>query len=84
MEVNEAKELASQEGELRNPLHIGTLESLCCAKLPQVLRYFRAHHPAVPIKITTAEPARLYEMRTEPADLIYLLDRARFNTDRRK
>lgn len=82
MEVNEAKELASQEGELRKPLHIGTLESLCCAKLPQVLRYFRAHHPAVPIKITTAEPARLYEMLDQNLlDLIYLLDRARFNTD---
>ena len=82
MEVNEAKELASQEGELRNPLHIGTLESLCCAKRPQVLRYFRAHHPAVPIKITTAEPARLYEMLDQNLlDLIYLLDRARFNTD---
>ena len=82
MEVNEAKELASQEGELRNPLHIGTLESLCCAKLPQVLRYFRAHHPAVPIKITTAEPARLYEMLDQNLlDVIYLLDRARFNPD---
>ena len=82
MEVNEAKELASQEGELRNALHIATLEPLCCAKLPQVLRYLRAHHPAVPIKITTAEPARLYEMLDQNLlDLIYLLDRARFNTD---
>ena len=82
MEVNEAKELASQEGELRNPLHIGTLESLCSAKLPQVLRYFRAYHPAVPIKITTAEPARLYEMLDQNLlDVIYLLDRARFNPD---
>lgn len=82
MEVNEAKELAAEDGELENPLHIGTLESLCSAKLPQVLRYFRSHHPRVPIKITTAEPARLYEMLDQNLlDVIYLLDRARFQPE---
>ncbi len=60
-EVNQAKETAAQEGEMDNPLHIGTLESLCSVKLPGVLSYFRTHHPKVSIKITTATPARLYE-----------------------
>ena len=81
-EVNQAKEMAAKEGELKNPLHIGTLESLCSAKLPGVLAYFRASHPQVSIKITTAPPARLYEMLEHNLlDLIYLLDRARFNED---
>ena len=81
-EVNQAKETASQEGEMDNPLHIGTLESLCSAKLPEVLSYFRTHHPKVSIKITTATPARLYEMLDQNLlDLIYLLDRSRSNPE---
>ncbi len=81
-EVSQAKETAGQEGELCSPLHIGTVESLCSAKLPAVLNYFRACHPRVRVKVTTAPPARLYEMLEQNLlDLIYLLDRARFSED---
>ncbi len=38
-EVSRAKETAGQEGELCSPLHIGTVGSLCSAKLPAVLNY---------------------------------------------
>lgn len=79
-EVSQAKELAAGEEELKNPLHIGTLESLCFAKLPAVIRHFRTNHPQVPIKITTAPPGQLYEMLEQnQLDLIYLLDRPRYN-----
>lgn len=74
-EVSQAKETAGQEGELCSPLHIGTVESLCSAKLPAVLNYFRACHPRVRVKVTTAPPARLYEMLEQNLlDLIYLLE----------
>lgn len=79
-DINQAKEIAGEETELKAPLHIGTLESLCFTKLPAVLRYFRERHPLVSIKITTAAPGQLYEMLEQnQLDLIYLLDRARFN-----
>lgn len=90
-DINQAKESVREETDLKNPLHIGTLESLCFAKLPPVLGYFRANHPRVPIKVTTAPPGKLYEMLEQnQLDLIYLLDRARYNKnwikamDRRK
>lgn len=79
-DVNQAKELASEDAELKNPLHIGTLESLCFTKLPPVLRYFRSCHPRVPLKITTASPGQLYEMLEQnQLDLIYLLDSSRYH-----
>lgn len=79
-DINQAREIAREETELINPLHIGTLESLCFTKLPAVLSYFRAHHPKVSIKITTAPPGQLYEMLEQnQLDLIYLLDRDRYN-----
>ncbi len=77
-EVSQAKEIAREEEELRHPLHIGTLESLCFAKLPPVLRYFRTCHPQVSVKITTAPPGQLYGMLEQnQLDFIYLLDRPR-------
>lgn len=77
-EISQAREIVREEGELRQPLHIGTLESLCYAKLPAVLRHFRTFHPRVPIKITTASPGQLYEMLEQnQLDFIYLLDRRR-------
>ncbi len=77
-EVSQAKEIAGEEEELCHPLHIGTLESLCFAKLPAVLRHFRTCHPQVPVKITTAFPGKLYEMLEQnQLDFIYLLDRPR-------
>lgn len=79
-DVNQAAQSAREEGELKNPLHIGALESLCSSKLPPVLGWFRKFHPQVPIKITTAPPGRLCELLEQnQLDLIYLLDRARYS-----
>lgn len=79
-EVTLAKEITRESPVLINPLHIGTLESLCFTKLPPVLNYFRTCHPQVPIKITTASPGQLCDMLDQnQLDVIYLLDRVRYS-----
>lgn len=79
-EVNRAKNFMRLDGELNAPLHIGTLESLCFSKLPQILFYFREHYPKVPVQITTATPKELVEMMEgNRLDLIYILDRPRYS-----
>ena len=56
-------------------LHIGTIESLTCLKLPAVLHRYRQHHPKVSIHITVGEPEELIEqMERGELDMIYVLD----------
>lgn len=79
-EVNKAALSMQDETELKNTLHIGTIESLSTAKLPPIIRYFRKHHPKVPIQITIASPEELIEMmERNELDLIYILDSPRWN-----
>lgn len=81
-EVNKAKISLNDETELRNPLYVGTIESLCFSKLPPVLCYFRDHHPKVAIRVTVASPEELIEqMEHGKLDLIYILDRPRYNNN---
>lgn len=81
-EVNRAKLSVSGETELNNPLHIGTIESLCFSKFPSILRFFRENHPKVAVRITTASPEELIEMMEHnQLDLIYILDEPRFNSN---
>lgn len=66
--------------ELKNPLHIGTLASICFSKLPPILTHFRQNHPKVPLRITTATPKALVNMMEHnQLDLIYILDRSRYH-----
>ena len=81
-EVNRAKLSVSGGAELENPLHVGTIESLCFSKFPSILRYFRENHPKVAVQITTAPPEELIEMmERNQLDLIYILDEPRFNSN---
>lgn len=81
-EVNKAKLSLSDEEELKNPLHIGTIESLCFSKLPPILKYFRENHPKAALRITTASPEELIEMMEHNRlDLIYILDEPRYNNN---
>ena len=81
-EVNKARLFLADEGELSNPLHIGTLESLCFSKFPPILHYFREHYPKVPIQITTGSPEELIDMMEHnQLDLIYILDELRYDTN---
>lgn len=75
-----AGELKNTGEELKDPLHIGTLTSICFSKFPPILQYFREHHPRVPIRITTASPGELIDMMEHnQLDLVYLLDRSRYS-----
>ena len=49
----------SETAELKNPLRIGTIESLCFSKLPSIIHYFREHYPKVELRIVTASPEEL-------------------------
>lgn len=81
-EMNQAKSAIVQDTELSEPLHVGTLESLCFSKLPPLLGYFRSNYPKVPVKVTTATPKELIAMMEKnQLDLIYFLDRPRYNNN---
>lgn len=74
-EVNHAALSLSVEEELSGQLHIGTLESLCCARLPAIVAQFRSLHPKVNLQITTGVPEEIIsKMERGEVDIIYLLD----------
>lgn len=75
-----AKEAMNDTNELKNPLHIGTIESLCTVKLPEIVQRFRNEHPKVRIQITIDSPERLFQMMEHnELDVIYILDTPRWN-----
>ncbi|MGN8966805.1 LysR family transcriptional regulator [Intestinimonas sp. HCP28S3_D6] len=79
-EVNHAALSLSVEGELNGQLHIGTLESLCYARLPGIVRRFRVQHPKVSIQITTGIPEELIaKMERGELDIIYILEEPLYN-----
>lgn len=80
-DVNRAKlSLAEKDEVLRGQLHIGTLESLCYAKLPGIIRQFRVEHPQVCLQITTGIPEDLIaKMERGELDLIYILEEPLYN-----
>lgn len=81
-EVNQAKLALEDDTELKNELHVGTLDSLCFSKLPAILQHFRSHHPKAALRITTAEPEELIEMMEHnQLDLIYILDEPRYSNN---
>ena len=74
-QVNQARLSVTSTAELHGTLHIGTIESLTCLKLPAVLHRYRQHHPKVSIHITVGEPEELIEqMERGELDMIYVLD----------
>lgn len=79
-DVNKAKKSMNDDAELKNPLHIGTIESLCTAKLPSVLSKFRQLHPKVSLQVTIDTPEQLIRMMEHNGlDLIYILDTPRWD-----
>ena len=86
-QVNQARMSVAATTELHGTLHIGTIESLTCLKLPAVLHRYRQHHPKVSIHITVGEPTVLHLYRKfnpkvsiritvgEPEDLIEHMER---------
>lgn len=79
-EVNKASKSMNEDRELTNPLHIGTIESLCTAKFPRILSEFHSLHPRVNIQITIDSPEKLIRMMEHnELDLIYILDTPRWD-----
>ncbi len=79
-EVNRTRSAMEEGEEFDNPLRIGTIESVCTAKMPFIVRHFREYHPKVPIQITTSTPEELIRMMEHnELDLIYILDIPRWN-----
>ena len=79
-EVNRTKISMQDDTELKSPLHIGTIESLCTEKFPQLISKFRTLYPKVPIQITLDSPENLIRMMEHnELDLIYILDTPRWD-----
>lgn len=79
-EVNKASKSMNEGRELTNPLHVGTIESLCTAKFPRILSEFHSLHPRVNLKITVDSPEKLIRMMEHnELDLIYILDTPRWD-----
>ena len=60
-QVNQARMSVTSTAELHGSLHIGTIESLACLKLPTVLHLYRKFNPKVSIRITVGEPEDLID-----------------------
>lgn len=81
-EVNKAKLSVADESEMHGQLHVGTIESLCFAKLPAILRRFRERHSGVALQVTIGSPEELIEkMERGELDLIYILDEPRYSNN---
>lgn len=79
-EVNKASKSMNEDRELTNPLHVGTIESLCTAKFPRLLIEFHSLHPRVNLQITVDSPEKLIRMMEHnELDLIYILDTPRWD-----
>lgn len=77
-EVNHAKQAVSEDSALNGSLRIGTVESLCATRFPELLTTFHQLYPQVSLCIKTAAPDQLLTMMDHnELDLVYLLDSKR-------
>ena len=80
--ANNAKLSMKTGDEPDGELTVGTLDSICYAKLPAVIHYFRQHHPKVNLHIITGSPPDLIDMMEHnKVDLIYILDEPLYNNN---
>lgn len=81
-ELSQAAENLKTQGRLSGSLKIGTLESLCYAKMPAVLKYFYHNHPDVQVQLTTGSPEELLDMMNHgQVDLVYVLDKPLYHVN---
>lgn len=79
-EVSRTRLSMHEDEELKNPLHIGTIESICTAKFSAIVSQFRKLHPQVRFQITVGTPEELIRMMEQDLlDMIYILDAPRWN-----
>lgn len=76
LEMQVALRTTNDTGELNGLLRIGTIESLCFSRLPQVLSYIHSHHPKVRLQIITGSPEELIaKLEHGQLDFVYFLNR---------
>ena len=81
-EMNHAKVALDDKKELTGSLKIGTVESLCFTKFPQILKKMRELHPGVSIQLKATIPEEALEMMEHnEVDLVYILDDANHNSN---
>jgi DNA-binding transcriptional LysR family regulator len=69
-----------QENPPAETLHLGMIQSLCKAKMPEVMEYFHKNHPNMNITITLDSPAVLLDlMEHNQVDFVYILDEPTYN-----
>ena len=79
-EANRAKLSVLEDDDLQGQLHVGAIDSLCGAALPDILCRMRVEHPNVVVQVTTGSPEELIvKMEQGQLDLIYILDEPRYN-----
>ena len=81
-EMNHAKVALDDKKELTGSLKIGTVESLCFTKFPQILKKMRELHPGVSIQLKATTPEDALEMMEHnEVDLVYILDDPHYNNN---
>lgn len=61
-------------------LHLGMIDSLCEAWMPQVMEYFAKYYPEIHVTITINSPSVLLEaLDHNRVDLVYILDKPLYN-----
>lgn len=81
-ETEAAKQRLSAAETPSGTLHIGAIDTICAAKLPELLQKFRARCPHAAVRITPGSPEALFEMlEKNQLDLIYILDDPRYSND---
>lgn len=81
-DIQNARNAMGEDRELEGRLTIGTLESLCNFRLPDVLRRYRQENPKVAIRVITGSPEEMIEqMERGEVDLICILDEPRYSNN---
>lgn len=79
-EVEKAELSIRDDEELKGTLRIGTIESICYSKLPNIIHFFQENHPKVHIQVIIDTPSVLIEkMEKNYVDVIYILDEIRYS-----
>lgn len=81
-ETEAAKQKLNASETPSGTLRIGAIDTICAAKLPQLLHRFSSCCPRAAIHVTPGSPETLFEMlEKNQVDLIYILDDPRYSND---
>ena len=80
--VEQLRSSMGEEDHVRGMLRVGTVDSLCANRMPDVLEEFRKRCPLVEVVVVTGTNEMLYDMvQKNEVDLIYFLDRSQYRDE---